>query len=176
MFESKKIEKKLRNSFSNIKDELNDHLLAINENTNEIQANFEHLTIIENKVDKLAERIEEIQMILQEVGLKQPRSAEYLVQPLNEIEKIFILILLRMQEDKETISYKELKDVMSTSCETIGGYVTSLIHKGIPIVKRYIMNEPHIAVDQRFKEYQIKTNIINITEEITQKVRDKIWA
>jgi hypothetical protein len=176
MFGLNKISKNLKISFQKIKDELNDHLLAINENTNEIQANYGHLATIENKVDKLGERVEEIQMILQSVGLKQPILTEYIVHPLTEQEKIFFLTLLRLQEDNEVISYNTLKKTLSASCENISDHVTSLIHKGIPIVKRYIMNEPHIAIDEKFKEHHIKTNIVQITEEITQKVRDKLWV
>ena len=47
-------------SFSKIKEELDVHLDSINENTNEINANFEHILKVEQKVDKLSEKFEEI--------------------------------------------------------------------------------------------------------------------
>ncbi len=43
----------LQDAFSQIKDEFEDHLTAINENTNEIQANYELLCNIDQKLKGL---------------------------------------------------------------------------------------------------------------------------
>ena len=47
---------RLKGVFSDVKEELEDHLTAINENTNEISANYEYLCEIDSKMDKLNER------------------------------------------------------------------------------------------------------------------------
>ena len=49
----------LRSTFSQIYDEFEDHLHAINENTSEIQENYSYLCGLDNKIAKLNERIDE---------------------------------------------------------------------------------------------------------------------
>ena len=48
-----------------IKRQFEEHLQAINENTNEIQSNYEYLSEMESKINKMAERIDQIQLFLQ---------------------------------------------------------------------------------------------------------------
>ena len=52
----------LHDIFSQIKDEFEDHLTTINENTNEIQANYELVCNIDQKLNKLAERMDEMEL------------------------------------------------------------------------------------------------------------------
>ncbi|MEK6828081.1 MAG: hypothetical protein AABX78_01910, partial [Nanoarchaeota archaeon] len=58
------LNKSLRHEFIKIKQEFEEHLQAINENTNEISANYEYICELESKLDKLSERVDQIQMYL----------------------------------------------------------------------------------------------------------------
>ena len=61
----RELDKNLKQAFLKIKREFEEHLQAINENTNEIQSNYEYFCEVDGKMDKLAERIEKIQLYLQ---------------------------------------------------------------------------------------------------------------
>ena len=52
----KDINSDLHEAFSQVRDEFEDHLIAVNENTNEIQANYELLCNIDQKMTKMVER------------------------------------------------------------------------------------------------------------------------
>ena len=55
----------MKKVLAEIKDELNDHLDAINHSTNEISSNYEYLCEIDFKINKLAERLDQLQLFLE---------------------------------------------------------------------------------------------------------------
>jgi len=68
--EFKETNSQLHDAFSQIKDEFEDHLTAINENTNEIQANYELVCNIDQKLNKLTERLDKFELFLQKQGME----------------------------------------------------------------------------------------------------------
>ncbi len=50
----------LQDAFSKIKEEFEDHLTAINQNTTEIQANYGYLSEIDEKIEKICQRLDQI--------------------------------------------------------------------------------------------------------------------
>jgi hypothetical protein len=175
IFNLKKTIKNIKNSFSKIKSEMNDHLISINENTNEIQGNYEHLLSLEIKMNKLSERLDEINMALINAGLNQNNtycSDCYHIIPLKNEEKEIYQLLSRIQEENNYANYEEIALQKNISSQLVCEYINTIIHKGVPIVKRYINNIPHISIEENFRNHQIRTNIIGINADISQKVRD----
>ena len=72
--ENTKKEDKLKATFTKIKEEFEDHLDSINENTNEIHSNYEYLCELDSKIEKLNEKLEEIMMFMQHLSKKSPKS------------------------------------------------------------------------------------------------------
>ena len=58
------LDKGIKTAFTQIYDEFEDHLHAINENTSEVQENYTYLCEMDNKIAKLNERIDEIHHML----------------------------------------------------------------------------------------------------------------
>ena len=56
----------LKVTLKNIKKELNGHLDAINENTSEIQTSYGCMNEINDKLEKLTERVEAVEIFLQQ--------------------------------------------------------------------------------------------------------------
>ena len=54
----------LNKAFEQVKEQFEDHLESINENTNEIQGNFEYLCELDRKIDKLSEQVEQLNMLI----------------------------------------------------------------------------------------------------------------
>jgi hypothetical protein len=161
----RKINEELKSAFSQIREEFDEHLDAINENTNEIQANYEYLCEIDNKINKLNEKIEEIQLILSKLtGQKLDLKPEYYrIDPLGpEEQKMFLAIY---SEDKP-LSYMELAKRVGKPLTLVRSYVTNLIEKGIPINKSYVKGRPHVMIDAGFKSLQAKKNIVGINQQI----------
>ena len=77
----------MRKNFKEIKDALEEHLSAMNENTTEIQSMFDYLQEMEIKIDKFSHRLDNMQL-----NLGQPVEKTS-VEPLDKIEKSVFLLL-----------------------------------------------------------------------------------
>ncbi len=176
---------KLKAAFDKIKREFNDHLDAINANTNEIQVNHEQLCGLEMRVDRLNERIDETNMILSNIlealniqGCNRTRilrgSKRYEVMELTGKEKEIFLTIYDLEERGFT-TYEDIAKKSSYPRQLVIGYITNLIAKGVPIIKRPYKNSSKLNIEKGFKEEQAKRNILDIDEQITQKVRDNAF-
>ena len=148
-----------------LKDELEDHLVAINENTSEIQSNYEYLCELDNKITKLNERIDEIFGVLSQLtGKKLNKTSNYEdIDPLTTMEKN---VFLNLYTEDQPISYADLAKKMNMSISLARQYITNLLEKGIPIQKKYLSQRPYIYLDQKFKNLQAKKNILKIEQKI----------
>jgi DNA-binding CsgD family transcriptional regulator len=170
MFFNKKseelVKKQISSGLKDIKEELDEHLISVNQNTNEIQTNYEYLCELDSKISKLKERLDEINAFL---GMSHPKS-DYKISPLTKNEKEVFLVLYTKGEEKDYLTYKEIGRSLALSKELVMGYITNLIEKGIPLIKRYAENQIYIKLDPKFKKIQAKENIVNIDEAISMKL------
>lgn len=154
----------LHESFSQIKDEFEDHLIAINENTNEIQANYELLCNIEQKLNKFSERLDKIELFLHQKGMKTDEKEEFKPIRLSKREQEIFLVLYTLEEVKGTVTYLDIVRRVSLPEDIVASYVSNMLQKGVPIIKRYIANEAHLSLNPRFKSLQAKENILQIEQ------------
>lgn len=156
----KEIEAGLRNSFKRVKDELEDHLHAINENTEEIQCIYEFLGEIENKLDKLNEKIEQVQLVLGK--LEVPVDAALKIKPLTINER---QVFLAIYAAESPISYEDLAKQLNYSSTLTKTYVQNLIDKKIPVIISFVDGNPHLSLEKSFKELQAKENIVGLDQK-----------
>ena len=159
----------IKEIFAEIRDELEDHLTAVNENTNEIQANYESLCELDSKIDKLNERLDRIELFLKDKGFKVDEKQYPNVQSLTKKEQEVFLILYT-NEEKGPISYEEIARKLGLTEELAASYIQNLTAKGVPIHKRYINNKAFIKLDKAFKNLQTKKNILKISQTIIPNV------
>ena len=161
----KSVNEIIKSAFSQIYDEFEDHLHAINENTTEKQENYAYLCELDNKIAKLNERIDEIHSILSKLTgrktLKKPAFED--IDPLTTMEKS---IFLNLYTEEKPMSFAELAKKMNVSIPLIREYITHLLEKGVPIQKTYRNTIPYIFLDPRFKNLQAKKNILKIEQRI----------
>ena len=159
------IKQKISISVAEIHDEFGDHLEAINENTAEIQSNYEYLCGLDNKITKLSERIDEIYSILGNLtGKKIRKIAKYEdIDPLTTMEKN---VFLNLYTQDQPMTYSELAKKLNMPISLTRQYITNLLEKGIPVQKKYIKTRPYIYLDQKFKNLQAKKNLLKIEQKI----------
>ena len=155
----------VKESLEELKEQNEDHLISINENTNEIQSNYEYSLELNQKINKLAERIDEISMLL---NLK-PDQKSIQMPKLTTVEKEIFLALYSICEQQEYATYKEIGDSVNLSETLIMNYITILIEKGVPIIKSYNDDKTKLKLSSYFKDLQTKSNILKITEDISQQ-------
>lgn len=155
----------LQDAFSKIKEEFEDHLTAINENTNEIQANYEYLSEIDDKIEKICQRLEKIELFLQKnSSFKIEEKPSYKLEQLTKREQEVFLMLYTLEE-KGPVSYRELSRKTGLPEELISSYIISMVQKGVPIKKKYVANKAFLFLDKQFKNIQAKENILNIEQK-----------
>ena len=157
------ISKSLRQEFARIRQEFDEHLQAINENTNEIAANYECIGEIEKKLDRLSERVDQIHMFLESAGMPAAKRSNFDVKRLNRREQDVFLVIYTLEEEKGSVTYADIAEKLGISEQLAGNYVTSIIEKGVPIIKRYFDSKPHLRLDPEFKTLQAKENILQLS-------------
>jgi hypothetical protein len=149
-------------------EELDDHLTAINENTNEIQANYEYLCELDMKIEKLTERIDEVCMFM---GLQKRNSVSQENGGLNLTRKEQeVFMVLYTQDEEKGSTYQDVAAKLSMSENLVMNYITNIIEKGVPVVKRYVNSEVFLNVDPRFKHIQTTKNVLQISEVVSARV------
>ncbi len=155
----------LKGAFSQIYEEFEDHLVAINETTSEVQENYAFMCELDNKISKLNERIDEIHSILSRFTgrktMKMPKFED--IDPLTPKEK---LLFMNLYTEEKPITYERLAAKMSIPIPLLRQYITTLLEKGIPIQKAFHKARPYIYLDPKFKNIQAKTNILKIEQRV----------
>ena len=167
------INKTLKKAFNTIKEEFEEHLGSINENTNEIQANYEYLCNIDSKIDKLNEKIEDLQLFINRLVAKDDKKHDE-KQVYNHIflttrEKEVFLALYTMAEEKGPITYKAISRRIGLTEFMVREYIINLIEKGIPVIKKYVNQEVYIDIDRKFRHMQAKENLVDINESMAKR-------
>jgi predicted transcriptional regulator len=149
-----------------IKEQLDDHHHAINETTNEIQSNYEYSLEIDSKLNKIAERIDELSLV---VGLN-PNQKQPEIPKLTTVEKEIFLALYSLCDEKEYATYEEIAKSVNLSKTLIMSYVTILIEKGIPIIKSYSDDTTKLKLSSYFKNMQTKNDILKINDDVSKQI------
>jgi predicted transcriptional regulator len=160
------IQDALSHNLDDVKEQIDDHLNAINETTNEVQSNYEYSLEIDAKLNKLAERIDELSLI---IGLNQQDKTQE-IPKLTTVEKEIFLALYKLCEEKEYTTYEEIGTAVNLSKTLIMSYITILIEKGIPIIKNYTDNTTKLKLSSYFKNLQTKNDILKINDDITKQI------
>ena len=156
----------LKKSVEELKEQNEDHLNSINENTNELQSNYEYSLEIDSKLNKLAERIDEISMTL---GVsKQQEMPE--IPKLSTMEKGIFLALYKFCDEYEYTTYKDIAEAVNLSETLIMNYITILLEKGIPIIKSYVGGRTRLKLSSYFKNIQTKKDILRINQDASKQI------
>lgn len=164
----KSVENCTRKAFSEVKKEFEEHLESINESTNEIQSNYESILKIETRLDKIEGMLTEINRFIKQFKsqnvyfLDEDDKSVFNILPLNEDEKKIFKIIYELDAEGIKTTYLKISDISGFSISIVREHVNSLIEKGVPIVKNYLHQQVHLSLESKFKEIQIKQNIINI--------------
>lgn len=144
----------MKKDFEQVRQALEEHLTSINENTTEIQSLFDYLQEMDVKIEKFSERLDALQMSMGQ-AIEKP-----CVDPLDHVEKQIFLILYTEQMP---ISFNEISLKTGISLSTIPDAVSSLISKGVPLLRSKIGAQIFFKLSPSFKEMQAKENLINLS-------------
>ncbi len=164
------ISKEFRSQTKTVREELDEHLAAINETTDEIQSNYELMLQLDSKLNKLQERMDHLQMFVEnQFGISKSREEkrdyrEYNLLPLTKNEQEVFLSLYAA----DSLSYHDIARQLSITEALAQNYIGNLISKGIPVLKRYHCSKTFISIDKAFKDLHAKRNIIAVSPDVAR--------
>jgi hypothetical protein len=161
---------KLRDAFKKIREERDEHLESINQLTNELQTAFEYISELENKYEKLKEITDELQIFKNSLLLNDMSHFSNIVLPLEE-QKLFLT--LYVFGEKEPLSITFLTKKIGINENGFKTLLSSLLDTKIPLTKERIGSEWYYNLDPRFRELQMKENIIKIHESVSKGIYEK---
>jgi biotin operon repressor len=150
-----------------VQEELDDHRQAINENTDEVQANHSYLMALEEKLDKLHARVEEL--ILLVAGKREEQKLE--VKPLTPREKEVFQALYIVGETQPWVSYAQLARKLCITENLVSGFITNLVEKGVPVLKKYDAGKAFVQLEPKFRQKQAKEVVIGLNSLLSNWIR-----
>lgn len=160
------LDRSSRKAFDSMAEELDDHLLAINENTEEIGATNNWLSEIEEKMDKLNGRIDSMHMMFRQLLTQASVKVDLTL----EEQKLFMLL-------NNYNNFLRFEDVCSRLCwenDELMESIISLCDKGIPVIRKEAEKKSFLKLDDDFRKLQQKEGIIKISPAITQQFENRV--
>lgn len=160
--------KAIKEAFSKIKVELEDHLDTINENTKEIESNYNYISEVETKIEKLNEKMDEILMFLNN---NQELKQKKIKLTFREQE---VFLVLYTAHDNLKLTFSSIAQRLGLTEELVKEYINSIIQKGIPLIKKYRNNITFISLDPKFKHIQAKNNLVDIDGNLRKEIIENL--
>jgi len=157
------LRKQFEDVLLSVKEELDEHRSSINDNTSEIQGSFEAVNQLSLKVDKLSERLDELTLLIK--GKKSLKR--FSIAPLKSREKEVFRVIYELNEKSAFMTYEQVSRRAGLAKEMVVSAVSSMISKGIPLLKRFVGRTCLIRLDPVFKEEQAKGNIVGLDVPLT---------
>ncbi len=142
----------MQKELSLIRAALEEHLSAINENSNEIQALFDYLQDMDSKIDTLHSRLDSLQLETQSKSIE--------IQPLNNAERQVFVVLYTAAG---FLGYSEISQRCGLPASCVQEHLHALTSKGIPITRTLSDKQILVQIDVKFKEKQAKENVVNLS-------------
>lgn len=155
----------IRAAFSKVREEFEEHLQAINENTSEINTTHDYLGEMDEKIEKLNSRIDTIHMMFQQLLLQTRVSVELSLAE----QRVFTLLCLHSY-----VPLAEMGMKTTLSAEEVEEILTSLADKGIPIIRKTKDGDIYIKLDDDFRKLQEKNPIVKVNPSVMQQMENKV--
>jgi DNA-binding CsgD family transcriptional regulator len=110
-------------------------------------------------------------MLLRKQRGEDTGEKKFEIQPLTKREKEVFYALYVLTEEKRYTTYKAVARRACYSENLVASYITNLIEKGIPIVKKYANRTAYLSLNPDFREIQAKENIVGVNTLLTHWVR-----
>ncbi|MFW5746845.1 MAG: hypothetical protein ACOCWQ_04845 [Nanoarchaeota archaeon] len=149
---------------ADIREELDEHLDAINRNTSEVQSGFDYIAEVEAKVDKLSEKLDRV-LTLIENGVKTTTQ-----QPIDPLSLREQEVFLALYTEETFLSYTKVAQKIGLPESIVPALLDSIISKGVPILKKYTGQEVCVQIDPDFRNKQAKENVLNINEIVMTSI------
>ena len=152
----------LRQSFREVRSEMDDHIDDINQNTTDIQAVYGILESLDAKIDKVSDRVDELVQTL------QPDKTDFSQIHLTRQEQEVFLILLSVEVP---LTPEQVGRKLGLSHQLAAQYLYNLQLKGVPMLARNWKGELFYSLDLKFKDLQTRKNVLSVPESVKTRLQ-----
>ncbi|MFH1133306.1 MAG: hypothetical protein V1735_02370 [Nanoarchaeota archaeon] len=151
-------------AFSKVKEELDDHRESINQNGFELHHMEEFLSEIDQKLEKLRSRIDNIELALEQQDILQAQ-----VQPEFSERERQLLLMLYANEEKH-LKLSQIARRLSTTVAMLKLHVQHIQGKGIPLMQEVRDDSIYLWLDSSFRDKQAKLNVLRLNKKMAQSL------
>ncbi len=160
-YELSKIKEDVASEVLLLKEECEDHLTAINENTEELADLQSGIQGVEEKIEKLNSRIDTIHMMFNQLLWQTKITID-----LDTNEQI-LFQLLCSYADFMTGSFVAEKTQLTEG--VLHETITALIDKGVPVIMKNVEGALFLKLEQKFRTLQRKHKVIKINPAVCRR-------
>jgi len=160
------MDNKICNSFKVIKEEFEDHLDAINENTEEIQMHHASLAEFNVKIEKLNEKVDQVSSMVKELISERGNISLSLDE-----QKLFLVLYMN---EEGFISFDELVDRTHFNADYVRDLITVMLDKGVKLTREITEGTLYFKMNSYFKTRQIQENIVKIDPAVVGQMENKV--
>ena len=153
------LQKGLKSAFKTIKEELEDHLSAININTEEISKQEGNFYMIDEKIEKLNQKIDNLTVVMNNIKKRLPEQEGFFPTLSKQEQRVFALLYTI---ENTPLSYLDISTQLRIPELSTKKLIENLVGKGIPILQKKIDDKFFFTLEPKFKELQMKKNVVNI--------------
>jgi len=158
--ELKSVNAGLSLAFSKVKEELSEHLDAINQNTSEFESVHQRITTLEVMFEKLVGRVDELTMKSRPETFSEK---DFNVSLSLREQEMFVILYTSTDE----LSATQIAKYLGLTEELVHSHIYKLISKGIPVIKRFVDDTVlKYSLDKVFKDFQARKNLITINPDV----------
>ena len=153
----------LKDAFKSVKEEFDMHLDSINQNTNEIQSSYEYIMELDAKIEKLSDKIDELQMQVNP-DFCQPDFSDVI---LSKREQELFMNLYTVEDRISIVDLSKKNGLTPEMCDSL---LRALSSKKIPIIRQLLDGKIVVSLEYNFKDLQARKNILKIDMSISQLI------
>jgi len=157
----------VKHAFTKVKAEMDQHLDSINQNTNEVQSCYEYLAELDAKIEKLGERVDELQFAL----VPEQQEPAYDIVLTHREQEVFMVLYTC----EDPVTGLEVARRLGLTVEMVDQYLGNISAKGVPILRTFANGKVYHSLDLKFKDLQARKNVLRINEALShQLLTDKV--
>ena len=154
-------------SLYNVKEEMDDHLTAINENTQEIELCYSHMMEMNKRIKFLENKVDFMQKIMGKLVQSEQTPTKVEEKAKIRLSKQEQNLFMQFYAFDGAMDLNMLTANLGRSEGFIRYYINSLVQKGVPILKENRGKKQYFLLDPQFKDEHAKHGAVLIERDLS---------
>jgi len=160
------LDNSLKLSFAAVKEEFDDHLLAINESTEELQVHNARLEQLDSKIEKVASRMDDISLMLKQFAM----HGRYNIELDFYEQKVFMALYTY---ENGLLSLEKISERSSVPLFQVKDILTSMLDKGVRMKRDVVNGKVLFELEDNFRQKQAVEQVVKVSPHILLQFENK---